>query len=206
MLSKHYAERNSRGRDSRKSEDDLNRMHSQYFFRGLAICRKMYLFLHGNMGITKYENIVKHFDKNGIYTIIFMKLIFQSTIDLINTKVANSDLGLTPRVHGNKNVESKRSNVLSPEDYENVVNFIKAYGDHFGYPLPGRMPQFKNFEVIKLPPDTTKQAVYNKYIASGNKVMDVSTFLKIWQKYCPYVVIRNSCPCNRRHNTRTAFG
>ena len=98
----------------------------------------------------------------------------------------NYHLGLTPRTHRNKDVKSQRKDVPTTEDYENVVSFIRSYGDQFGYPLPGRLPQFKNYDVIKWPPDTTKRAAYEKYMATpGVKKIDDSTFCKIWLKYCP---------------------
>lgn len=76
----------------------------------------MYLFLY-NMGLKRLKNLVTHYDENG----------------------------LVPREHKSKNKLSERENVLSSDDIENVVKFLKTYSSRFVIPLPGRLPQCRNF-------------------------------------------------------------
>lgn len=99
-------------------------------------------------------------------------------------------VGLTPRTHGNANKTPNRKNIVTPTEIETVVQFIKGYGEHFGFQLPGRLPKWKNFDVVRLPPDVTKESVYKKFCSTIDiRRIHRTTFLKIWKKYCPYVVI-----------------
>lgn len=88
------------------------------------------------MGKTRYENLIKHFDENGILL----------------------------REHKALNKLSTRNDVLTVRDIENVVHFIKAYASKVGIPLLVRLPQFRLFDkVIKLPSSDTKAEVYRKF-------------------------------------------
>lgn len=102
-------------------------------------------------------------------------------------------LGLTPRVHKLKSVPPKRDNVLSAEDTEHIVAFIKAYSEQFGRHMPRRtakinIPRFKNHTVIGLPANMSKTALYNKYCESGGKRIALKTFYNVWNMYCPYII------------------
>ncbi|XP_065221665.1 uncharacterized protein LOC135846482 [Planococcus citri] len=147
-----------------KAEDSLTRQGISYYFCDLQICKKMYFFLH-DLGRKEFRNLVKHYDEQG----------------------------LTPRVHKLTSVIPCRENVLKPEDIENIVSFIKSYGEQFGRHMPrrtGKMrtPQFKNYKVIGLPEDMSKTAIYNKYCEIGTKPVKLRTFFKTWNTYCPYII------------------
>lgn len=149
----------------RPGSDTLQRIDVTYMFCGLPICKAMYLFLH-DVGNFRYKALCKHFDVNGI----------------------------SPRVHKSANKTPARDNVVPPEIIEEVVKFIKTFADNFGLPLPGRMPNFKNYDIIKLPSMETKSSIYRKYCVAistrkNARIIARTTFSTIWNKYCPYVTI-----------------
>lgn len=148
---------------SRFSHGSMTRQDVQYRFLDVPICRRMYLFLH-NVGETRFKNLIKHFDKFGIAS----------------------------RVHGSTRKTPARDNVFTPTDVEKVVCFIKALAEKTAISLPGRLPQFKDFTVMKLPSSETKMSVYRKYknavtLEPQIKTVGESSFYKIWAKYCPYI-------------------
>jgi len=65
-------------RKSKKLES-FKRVDNKYFFADLPICRKMFLFLH-DMGKAQFENLIKHFDKNGIVFSIYYDHLFQGLV------------------------------------------------------------------------------------------------------------------------------
>lgn len=133
-----------------------------YMFRGISICRTMYLFIY-DVGIDRYKNLVSHFDKSK----------------------------LQPRVHGLTNKIPKCKSKYTKELRESVVQFIKNYADHHAIPLPGRLPQFKNFKVMKLPTSDTKISVYRRYIEACNdkkeKLIGKRCFYYLWNECCPFI-------------------
>uniref|UniRef100_A0A0K8TWY0 DUF7869 domain-containing protein n=1 Tax=Bactrocera latifrons TaxID=174628 RepID=A0A0K8TWY0_BACLA len=59
-------------------------------------------------------------------------------------------------------------------------------------PLPGRLPKFKDFRIMKLPSSKTKSSIYRKYIYSLSDAelkMSNRSFRRIWSKYIPYVTV-----------------
>lgn len=149
----------------RFTSDSMVRKDVQYMFCQILVCRTMYFFLH-DIGKYRFESLCRHFDSNGI----------------------------VPRVHKSANKTPARNNVLSPAAIEEIVQFIKSFADNFGLPLPGRLPQFKNFDVIKLPSHETKNSIFRKYCdlistRENPRIIDRTTFSKIWKQYCPYIVI-----------------
>lgn len=147
-----------------ESEIKLKHQHVQYFFAGTIICRDMYLFLH-KIGIRRYRNIINHFDENG----------------------------LALREHKSKNKLSTRENVITALDIENIVKFLKTYASKVAIPLPGRLPQFRNFKkVLKLPSSDTKMEVYRKFKEAAStdeeiRIVSEVSFRNIWNMYCPEI-------------------
>jgi len=66
---------------------------------------------------------------------------------------------MVPRTHKLSHVPPVGIPGWSNTDKKRVINFLENFGNKYGLPLPGRTPQFKNFDVIKLPPDETKVSI-----------------------------------------------
>lgn len=141
-----------------------SRFNVSYYFRGLQICKAMYFFIHP-IGKTRYENVQKHFNVFGI----------------------------APRTHALLGKQAIRSvNSFSDELKHRVVTFIQSFAEKYAIPLPGRMPGFKNFDVLKLPTEMNKTFVHNEYIkkcCSHNEELRVGnrSFRNLWNTYCPYI-------------------
>lgn len=137
------------------------RSDTLYMFRGVQICLPMYLFIH-NLGLKRYRNIVKHFDEKGLST----------------------------RSHG---LCGKRSNQtrFSPEVRIEIVTYIRNFAEHYAIPFPGRLPQFKNFKVMKLPSCESKISVYRRYVDScegdTTKKIGERMFYYLWEETCPFI-------------------
>lgn len=93
------------------------------------------IFFFKEIGMDRFKNLLKYYIENG----------------------------LTKHIHERSYKASKRSNVLSANDIKNVVNFIKIYAKKYAVPLPGRVPGFKDFRVIKLSSADSKAPVYRNY-------------------------------------------
>jgi len=125
--------------------------------------QKILFFIH-ELGHTQFENLLKHYLKDGV----------------------------TSRVHKNTGQSSLRNNTLLSEDIEAVVTFIKNYGETHGLLLSGRLPMFKDFKVISLPSAETKGVVYHNYcqttkLEPGKRQIGFTSFRTLWAKYVPYV-------------------
>ncbi len=86
-----------------------------------------------NISEKRYKNLCKHFDKNG----------------------------LTPRVHGNTGRRPVRS--FGPETERHALVFIEHYAAVHAMPMPGRMPNIRDYSVMMLPSDTTKAGLWEQY-------------------------------------------
>lgn len=87
----------------KRAKTEPQRCHTQYSFRGIPICIKMYHFIC-NVGKARYKNLVRHFDNNGL-------LEYQ---------------------HGNCGKVPNRNNVITADITEQVVCFIKNYAEQNG--------------------------------------------------------------------------
>jgi hypothetical protein len=99
--------------------------------------------------------------------------------------------GLKPRVHG---LSGKLpSNSLTFEDKESVLNFLKQYASDNALPLPGRLPNFKNYQVLLLPSDKSQSEIHQTYLKaaaeSGLKAISLSTFSRLWKMLCSNIVL-----------------
>lgn len=162
-LETEYGKQMKRGSSRFSDPGHLLRKDMQYFFADFPICRRMYFFLN-NLGEKRYKNLKQHFDQQGI----------------------------APRIHKLTQKSATRSSVMSVADTENIVNFIKNFAERVAVSLPGRLPQFRDYKIMKLPSSETKRSVYRRYKETASRddqLRDVeeSTFCKIWRKYCPYI-------------------
>lgn len=159
-LSEIYNSCFEQNRSRKRKRKPKSRVDTNYYFRGVTICRKMYFYIH-DLGEKRYKNLVKHFDSAG----------------------------LTDKVHGLFGKAKNRTNVISADITEKVVAFIRNYTEHHGIPLPGRLPNFKDFRITKLPSNITKAFLYRLYVEANENERTVgrSSFYDIWQKFCPFI-------------------
>ena len=77
---------------------------------------------------------------------------------LSNLKKHLRENGLIARGHGN--TSRLPHNVLSQDVLQRTVMFIKNFASEQGIVLPGRVPQFKNFDAQLLPSSETKALMW----------------------------------------------
>ena len=99
-------------------------------------------------------------------------------------------VGLLPRVHGN--VKRLPSNTRPPEDTFRALGFIDNFSEVHGLPLPGRMPNHRDSDLVILPSDMSKSYVYRKYAETGEQSSEYRfkrrKFEELWHDLRPYVV------------------
>ncbi|KAJ8300352.1 hypothetical protein KUTeg_021871, partial [Tegillarca granosa] len=99
--------------------------------------------------------------------------------------------GLGARSHGNKGRLPKHA--LTLNDVQIIKQFVISYGNKFGLPLPGRLPNYREHKTVLLPSDKTKHDVYNDYVSAAEEVglrkISLSEFKKIWLEQCPHIMI-----------------
>ncbi|KAL1502884.1 hypothetical protein ABEB36_007962 [Hypothenemus hampei] len=109
---------------------------------------------------------------------------FENLQSYINTN------GLGPRKHKLAGRKSTRKNIITAEMEFNAIQFIKTFAEKNSIPLPGRMPNFKDYCVMKLLSSECKASIYRKFAASfqdGQYVMGERSFVNLWEKYVPYI-------------------
>lgn len=115
------------------------------------------------IGEKRYRNLCTHFDLNGV----------------------------TPRVH--KNTRKIPHNAYSVDEEKQVVTFIQNFADCHAMPLPGRMPNMKDYSVMMLPSDMTKSGIWNKYVEScsqaGIRAVGLTKFKCVWALYLPHISV-----------------
>lgn len=156
-----YSEIAKRKIEGCRKGKEVTRHKIQFSFLGIPICRSLFLFIHA-CGKKRYEHLVTHYHKNGV----------------------------TVREHGLANKPSTNPKSFKPAEIQKAVKFIEYTADLLALPLPGRLPKFKDYRVMKLPSNETKSSVYRKYIASlqdDEPKMSNRSFRRIWAKYIPYV-------------------
>ncbi len=96
------------------------------------------------IGKKRFRNLVKHYKLNGV----------------------------SARMHGNR--KRKPWNAAHFEDKELAVTFITNYAEVHALPLPGRMPRFKDYNIMLLPSVTTKASVYREYVSRSEDIRKTS--------------------------------
>ena len=103
--------------------------------------------------------------------------------------------GLSPRVH--KNTGKLPKNALKYTDTERIKTFLVKYAADNALPLPGRLPGYKNYQVLLLPSDKTSVDIHQEYetVAKEMQYRSVSlrTFQRQWHELCPNIVITKPC-------------
>ena len=121
-------------------------------------------------------------------TFAFAHGVNRKKIDAI-ARSLDSD-GLVPRTHGNTGKSPKHA--LTLRDVENIKQFLISYGNKYGLPLPGRLPNHRDSKAVLLPSDKTKADIYQDYVnAAGEMFRKVclSEFKTIWLEQCPHILI-----------------
>nr|XP_022908321.1 uncharacterized protein LOC111419695 isoform X2 [Onthophagus taurus] len=158
-----YLKLAGRKKYGQRKDRETRRHKIEFTFYNVPVCHSFFLFAHA-CGKKRYEHLVHHFQEHGA----------------------------TVRLHGLANKECTNPKSFKPADIQKVVKFIEYTADLLAVPLPGRLPQFKDYRVMKLPSNETKSSIYRKYIASLNNDelnMTNQSFRRIWNKYIPYVTV-----------------
>lgn len=137
-----------------------------YIYHKLSICRKMFLFSYP-CGLRRFKNLLNHYNLHGVEV----------------------------RKHGSSNKSVSNPTSIQPEEITKVVELIKFLADRIALPLPGRLPKFKDYKIMKLPSNETKSSVYQKYIAtldSDERKISNRSFRRIWSKYVAHLLFM---PC-----------
>ena len=100
------------------------------------------------------------------------------------------NMGLVQRVHGN----TKRlpSNTSSQVCVDRVLAFIDTTANVHGLPLPGRMPNHRDSDIILLPSDMSKSFVYHNYVESSERLGEPylcrRKFEDLWKELQPSIL------------------
>lgn len=89
---------------------------------------------------------------------------------------------------------------MQADDITNVVAFLTEFANQHGQ---RELSSDGSDNVIKLPYRNTKNNIYRKYCASVESQPNVNriarnTFVLIWKKYCPNVVISKTAEDRRK--------
>ena len=138
---------------------------------------------------------------------------FLHTIGKVKFQSSFESNGLCPR----KRPYVKPHHALRLADIEYVVSFIRNYAEDHAILLPGRIPGYKQDDVVLLPSSTTKITVWNLYHAAAENAPDVkavgySSFCSLWKQLLPQILVckpmsdlcwtcqQNSTKIMRAHN------
>lgn len=109
-------------------------------------------------------------------------------------KSLDSD-GLSPRVHGSIGKQPKHA--LKMIDTERIKMFLVKYAADNALPLPGRLPNYKNHQVLLLPSDKSSVDIHQEYETlaetMNHRSVSLRTFQRQWQTLCPHIAITKPC-------------
>ena len=130
---------------------------------GYKVCKKTFLYLLKNMSATKYRNIAKHYNNNG----------------------------LMPREHGNKG--RLPANTTPFDSTNHVTSFIKGYARDNALPLPGRVQGHREDTCLVISSSETKKEIWVLYSdanqEAGFSPVGYSLFLELWNTLLPWIVV-----------------
>ncbi|CAC5396523.1 unnamed protein product [Mytilus coruscus] len=106
----------------------------------------------------------------------------------------NND-GLAPRVHGGKGRHVKHA--LEFTDTDRNRSFLHKYAVDNALSLPGRLPNFRNSQVLLLPSDKTAFDIHELYeklaVEMKYRSVSVRTFQRLWSELSPNIVVSKPC-------------
>lgn len=147
----------------KKKEFEGSRNNVAYTYHKLPICRKLFLFMY-DCGKKRYKALQSHFKDHGVEV----------------------------RIHGKTSKGSSNPLTLQPDEKLKIIAFIKSIADRLALPLPGRLPKFKDYSVMKLPYSETKSSIYRMYISAldpEERKPSKRTFRRICNKYVPFITV-----------------
>jgi len=133
-----------------------------FYFQGKPICKQFFLFLH------------------AVSDKVYRSL--KSTL---------AEEGIVPKAHQNT-VKIPAVRAHSLETRQQAVRFLENFAIQHAVVLPGRVPGFKNPDLLILPSEYTKTRVHQKYAACVPKehLLPYSTFTELWKELMPHICIQ----------------
>ena len=145
---------------------------------------KVKLFPHRRTGFHTEENKQNQRKRTSISGIVLQwqqympcKILFHAWHKVENIAcyctIIRQD-GLSARVHGS--VAKPNENALNYNDRQKIKNFLCKYATDNGFPLPGRLPNFKNYNVLLMPSDKNGADIHSIYktVAKDMKYSSIS--------------------------------
>ena len=118
---------------------------------------------------------------------VFM-YVYSASEHLLRTVRAHLNEGIVvPPPHGSEG--RLPWNAVPADEVGRVRNFIQHYGAIHGLPQPAAPRGHNKPAPTYLPCVTTKKLVYSLYVKSGGSNVSYPTFVKIWNREAPSVVI-----------------
>ena len=115
-------------------------------------------------------------------TFVFIHAIIHKRFEALQKHF--DSLGLVSRTHGNTKRLPK--NTRPKQDTFRALGFIDNFSEIHGLPLPGRMPNHRDSDVVLLPSDMSKSYVYGKYVeacrAEGEYSFSRRKFKDVWRE------------------------
>lgn len=147
---------------SRKKNVPRQKIRGHFYFRGQPVCRSFFLFVHD-----------------------VSQKVYRSLCSVLATD------GIIPRQHGNV-AKTPLVRCLSLSSREKALKFIENFAVQNAVVLPGRVPGFKNPDLLLLPSEFTKKAIHEKYaaIVSDAERLPYSSFTELWRELLPTVCIQ----------------
>jgi len=101
--------------------------------------------------------------------------------------------GIVPRAHQNT-VKTPLVRAHSVAVRQTAVKFLENCAIQNAVVLPGRVPGFKNPDLLLLPCEYTKKAIYEKYVdacaAGDTECLPYSTFTELWREQLPGICLQ----------------
>jgi hypothetical protein len=136
-----------------------SRIHIEYSFRGIKVCKKSFLFIHA-IGTKVFKNVVTHFNENG----------------------------LTPRMHGNiKRLPANTiSFAVTEKIVQFITNFATIHALPLPGRIPGI---YSDEKALLLPSHMSKRSVYREYqkICDQESVVSRRKFETLWSDILPHI-------------------
>ena len=154
------------GPDTQKARNknaSRQKVRGHFYFQGKSVCRTFFLFVYD---------------------------VSRKTYRKLFTQVYTSD-GIVPKQHGNVQKTSLLTS-LSLQSREKAVKFIENFAVQNAIVQPGRVPGFKNPDLLLIPCEFTKKSVHGKYAesVSDEDRLPYSTFTELWREFLPNICIQ----------------
>ena len=150
---------------AKNKNHERKQFRGHFMFQSKPVCKEFYLFLHGV--------------SDKVYRRLKQTIL--------------SD-GIMPRPHQNttKTALVRAHPVKVRED---AVKFLENFAVQNALILPGRVPAFKNPDLLLLPCEFTKKSIHKKYLAAvacttEAESLPYSSFTELWRELLPNICIQ----------------